>query len=166
MSTDKWRQRLDRHRQSDFVITCGVIIAVVLMVVHEILIARVAEVPANTQGWVSRVLIGLIAAANYFRTRTTHGDVLHDVSATTEVRDRVTKIDEDTDRVVHALSEDRRVERHDWIGQVNQANLKRQEAELKLEAAHEKIALLLTTTAAGPRGEKGDKGEPGDAPKT
>jgi hypothetical protein len=138
MSTDKWRQRLDRHRQSDFVITCGVIIAVVLMVVHEILIARVAEVPANTQGWVSRVLIGLIAAANYFRTRTTHG---------------------------HALSEDRRVERHDWIGQVNQANLKRQEAELKLEAAHEKIALLLTTTTAGPRGEKGDKGEPGDGLK-
>jgi hypothetical protein len=66
------------------------------------------------------------------------------------------------DRVVKVLNEDRRVERHDWIGQLNVANLKRQEAEAKLEAAREQISVLMAQQAKGAKGDQGERGERGE----
>jgi hypothetical protein len=192
VSTEKWRQRVERFRRTDPVVATVVILALVLLLVHEgyaIATGRVPFAGPNGDGPYGRILLGLIASVTAFWVRQARKDVLTDTSITAEVRDRMTTLAEgvpspesDVDKVIAALKAqglaneavieaNHARERHKLEGRVGVAEQdardQREQAlkwEMQAKELASKLAECAVSHVAGPRGEKGDKGEPGDKP--
>lgn len=194
MSTDQWRQRVERFRRTDPVVATIVILALVLLLLHEGYAIATGHVPfagPNGDGPYGRILLGLIASVTAFWVRQARKDVLTDTTITAEVRDRVTSMTEsipspetDVDKVIAALKAQSLAneavieanharERHKLEGRVGIAEQEardQREQALKWEMQARDLADKLTRCAEshaatpGPKGDKGDKGDPGDRP--
>jgi hypothetical protein len=180
MSSDDWRERVRRFQGNDLLLTLVVIVMVSALGLYEGIVYIQGKPTAGhsvSEGPVGRILLGALVALTYFKGRQTHKDVVQDVGATTElrenvernvapaIRDATARLDSDTTMIVKALEtqhnaaiqkiiEDRRVERHDLMGQLQAAQLLRQESEHECKRLAEKIGLLEGLMAVKTRGEE------------
>lgn len=95
MSTEQWRQRVERFRKTDPAVATIVILALILLLAHEgfaITTGRVPFAGPSGDGPYGRILLGLIATVTAFWVRQDRKDTLINTSITAEVRDRVTNI--------------------------------------------------------------------------
>jgi hypothetical protein len=118
MSTDKWKERVERFRKTDPVVATVVILALILLLVHEgfaITTGRVPFAGPNGDGPYGRILLGLIASVTAFWVRQARKDVLTDTSITAEVRDRVSTMQDngggshegDVEKLIAAMKAER-----------------------------------------------------------
>lgn len=178
MSSEDWRERIRRLQGNDQLATMTVIVCVLALIVHEGAKLIQGTPVTNASGdQISKILIGILAAMTYSKCRQTHKDVMHDVGATTEIRETMQqevapairgateKLDTDAQAVVNSLVvqhnaawekmiQDRRVERHDLLGQLQAASALRTESEHENKSLREKLSLLEGMLATKVRSEE------------
>lgn len=178
MSSEDWRKRVQRLQGNDQLITFAVILCVVALIVHEgaKLIQGQAPLVGNNADPVEKMILAILGGLIYSKCRQTHKDVMHDVGATTEIKETMQevapairgateKLDSDAQNVASSLViqhnaawekmiQDRRVERHDLLGQLQAAQMLRLEQEHEVKALREKLALLEGMLASKTRNEE------------
>lgn len=157
MSTEKWRERVERFRKTDPVIAAIVILALLALLAHEgvaVVTGRVPFANASGDGPFGRILLGLIAAVTAFWVRQARKDVLTDTTITAEVRDRLTSSPDDAtarviadlnqqhDRMIDTLREAFRLERHDLRNDLQNLQNLKDRIEADFADAKQRAALL------------------------
>jgi hypothetical protein len=190
MSTDQWRKRVERFRQTDPIVVTIVILALIALIMHEgfaVVTGRVPFAGPSGDGPYGRILLGLIASVTAFWVRQARKDVLTDTSITAEVRDRVSTMQEnagpspthesDVEKVLaaleakslaseKALEAKHQMERHkqeSLLKVTQQEAADQREQALKWEMQARDLAEKLARCAESHvAGPRGEKGEKGD----